>query len=50
MRNIPSVLYTLAAVIWLILGLMTYSVIYLGLALVFFVLAVSRRKRGSKEE
>ena len=49
MKNVPSILYALAAAIWLILGLMTFNVIYLGLALVFFVLAISRRKRESKE-
>lgn len=48
MKNVPSFLYGLAAAIWLFLGLMTHSVVYVGLALVFFVLALSRRKKGSE--
>jgi hypothetical protein len=48
MRNIPSVLYALAAVIWLVVGFLTGSVVYIALAAVFFLLAY--RKRSSKEE
>lgn len=48
MRNIPSVLYALAAVIWLVVGFLTGSVVYIALAAVFFLL--SYRKRPAKEE
>ena len=45
MKNASALLYGLAAAIWLGLGVMTFSPIYLGLALVFFVLAFKNRKR-----
>ena len=48
MKNGPSILYALAAAIWLILGVMNFNAIYIGLAVVFFVLAFKQRK--SKEE
>ena len=48
MRNLPTALYTLAATIWLVLGVLSFNVIYLGLAVVFFVLVFKKRK--SKEE
>lgn len=50
MKNVPSMLYTLAAVIWLTLGFMSGNVVYLCLAAVFFVLAIRQRKGRSKEE
>ena len=52
MRNAPALLYALAAVIWLVLGIMSFNVIYMGLALVFFVLAFKKRKpkEGQSEE
>ena len=48
MKNGPSILYALAAAIWLVLGGMNFNVIYLGLAVVFFALAFKKRK--SKEQ
>ena len=39
-----TVLYALAAVIWLALGVMSWNVIYLGLSVVFFVMAIKKRK------
>lgn len=50
MKYAPSILYALAAVIWLVLGLMSFNIIYLGLAVVFFAMAISKRKRKSKDE
>ena len=44
MKNIPTALYALAATIWLVLGVLNFNVIYLGLAIVFFVLAAKKRK------
>lgn len=48
MKNAPSILYALAAVIWLVVGFLTGSVVYVALAAVFFLLAY--RKRPPKEE
>jgi hypothetical protein len=48
MRNIPAVLYALAAVIWLIIGFLSGSAVYIALAAVFFLLAY--RKRKTKDE
>ncbi len=45
MKNVPAILYALAAVIWLALGVMGWNVIYIGLAVVFFVLAVKGMKK-----
>ena len=44
MKNLPTALYAAAAAIWLVLGLLNFNVIYLGLAIVFFVLAAKKRK------
>ena len=49
MRNVPAILYTLAAVIWLLLGFLSWNVVYLCLAAVFFVLAIRKRKGRSEE-
>lgn len=41
----PSLLYGLAAAIWLALGLATWSLVYMMLSVVFFVLAIVKRKK-----
>lgn len=41
----PSPFYALAATIWLALGLATWNLAYLVLAVVFFVLAIVKRKK-----
>lgn len=41
----PSVLYALAATIWLILGLAGWNLIYMMLAVVFYILAFIKRKK-----
>ncbi len=48
MRNIPSILYALAAVVWLVTGYLSGSAMYIALAAVFFLLAYRNRK--PKEE
>lgn len=42
----PSVLYAVAATVWLVLGFATWNVMYLVLAAVFYVLAIRKRKKG----
>ena len=49
MKNMPAYLYALAAAIWLALGVMSFNLIYLGLAIVFFVLAFKSRKSKKAE-
>ena len=43
--NSPSPFYAAAAGIWLVLGLATWNLIYMLLAVVFFVLAFLKRKK-----
>ena len=47
-KNVPSILYALAAVIWLVVGFLSGSVVYIALAAVFFLLAYRTSK--AKEE
>ena len=49
MKNVPAMLYALAAAIWLVLGITGFNLIYLGLAVVFFVLAFKNRKSEKDE-
>lgn len=48
MSKVPSMLYALAAAIWLVVGFLSGSMVYIALAAVFFLLAY--RKRPPKEE
>ena len=49
MKNLPAMLYALAAAIWLVLGILNWSAVYLALAVVFFVLAFKKRKPKGEE-
>jgi hypothetical protein len=49
MKNVPALLYALAAAIWLVLGIMSVNAIYIGLAVVFFVLAFKQRKSNKEK-
>lgn len=45
MNNTPAILYAGAATMWLVLGFLTWNIIYLILAAVFYVLAIKKRKK-----
>lgn len=45
MNNSPSILYAVAATVWLALGFATWNILYLLLAVVFYVIAIKKWKK-----